>query len=183
MHAKIKVRTRDIVDGQEVTRIIDTTPGRILVNRYVPEEVGFVNVVLKKNTLRDIIGNVIKTCVVARTAQFLDDIKNLGYQMAFKGGLSFNLNDIIIPPEKESLVAEGNQEIEEITFNYNNGLITNNERYNQVIDTWTHVDTNLTQVLMKEMAQADQGFNAVFMMMDSGARGSKQQIKQLSGMR
>ncbi|MBR1808633.1 MAG: DNA-directed RNA polymerase subunit beta' [Paludibacteraceae bacterium] len=183
MHAKIKVRTRDIVDGQEVTRIIDTTPGRILVNRYVPEEVGFVNVVLKKNTLRDIIGNVIKTCGVARTAQFLDDIKNLGYQMAFKGGLSFNLNDIIIPPEKESLVAEGNQEIEEITFNYNNGLITNNERYNQVIDTWTHVDTNLTQVLMKEMAQADQGFNAVFMMMDSGARGSKQQIKQLSGMR
>ena len=183
MHSKIKVRTRDIVDGQEVTRIIDTTPGRILVNRYVPEEVGFVNVVLKKNTLRDIIGNVIKTCGVARTAQFLDDIKNLGYQMAFKGGLSFNLNDIIIPPEKESLVAEGNQEIEEITFNYNNGLITNNERYNQVIDTWTHVDTNLTQVLMKEMAQADQGFNAVFMMMDSGARGSKQQIKQLSGMR
>ena len=183
MHAKIKVRTQDIVDGKEVTRIIDTTPGRILVNRFVPKEVGYVNVVLKKNTLRDIIGNVIKTCGVARTAQFLDDIKNLGYQMAFKGGLSFNLNDIIIPPEKDSLVAEGNQEIEEITFNYNNGLITNNERYNQVIDTWTHVDSNLTQVLMKEMESADQGFNAVFMMMDSGARGSKQQIKQLSGMR
>jgi len=183
MHAKIKVRTQDIVDGKEVTRIIDTTPGRILVNRFVPKEVAYVNVVLKKNTLRDIIGNVIKTCGVARTAQFLDDIKNLGYQMAFKGGLSFNLNDIIIPPEKDSLVAEGNQEIEEITFNYNNGLITNNERYNQVIDTWTHVDSNLTQVLMKEMESADQGFNAVFMMMDSGARGSKQQIKQLSGMR
>ncbi len=183
MHAKIKVRTQDIVDGKEVTRIIETTPGRILVNRYVPKEVGFVNTVLKKNALRDIIGKVIKTCGVARTAQFLDDIKNLGYLMAFKGGLSFNLNDIIIPPEKDSLVAKGNSEIEEITMNYNMGLITNNERYNQVIDTWTHVDTNLTQVLMKEMESADQGFNAVFMMMDSGARGSKQQIKQLSGMR
>ncbi len=183
MHAKVKVRTHDVVDGQPVVHIVETTPGRILVNRYVPEEVGYVNVVLKKNTLRDIIGNVIKTCGVARTAQFLDDIKNLGYQMAFKGGLSFNLNDIIIPEEKQNLVAEGNQEIEEITMNYNMGLITNNERYNQVIDTWTHVDSNLTQVLMKEMAAADQGFNAVFMMMDSGARGSKQQIKQLSGMR
>ncbi|MBR1929292.1 MAG: DNA-directed RNA polymerase subunit beta' [Paludibacteraceae bacterium] len=183
MHAKIKVRTKDIVDGKHVTRIIDTTPGRIIVNRYVPEEVGYQNVVLKKNTLRDIIGEVIKRCGVARTAQFLDDIKNLGYQMAFKGGLSFNLNDIIIPPEKQDLVAEGNSEIEEITMNYNMGLITNNERYNQVIDTWTHVDSNLTQVLMKEMAEADQGFNAVYMMMDSGARGSKQQIKQLSGMR
>ena len=183
MHAKIKVRIDDMVDGQPVKHIIETTVGRILVNRFVPKEVGFVNTVLKKNALRDIIGNVIKTCGVARTAQFLDDIKNLGYQMAFKGGLSFNLNDIIIPPEKDDLVAEGNAEIEEITNNYNMGLITNNERYNQVVDTWTHVDSNLTQVLMKEMASADQGFNAVYMMMDSGARGSKQQIKQLSGMR
>ncbi len=183
MHAKIKVRTQDRVDGQYVTRIIETTPGRILVNHYVPDEVGFKNVVLNKSTLRDIIGEVIKVCGVARTAQFLDDIKNLGYQMAFRGGLSFNLNDIIIPEEKQDLVAAGNAEIEEITNNYNMGLITNNERYNQVIDTWTHVDTNLTQVLMKEMAAADQGFNAVYMMMDSGARGSKQQIKQLSGMR
>ena len=183
MHAKIKVRTDDIVDGKPVVRIVETTVGRILVNHYVPKEVGFVNTVLKKNALRDIIGQVIKTCGVARTAQFLDDIKNLGYQMAFRGGLSFNLNDIIIPEDKQKLVAEGNAEIEEITMNYNMGLITNNERYNQVIDTWTHVDTNLTQVLMKEMAAADQGFNAVFMMMDSGARGSKAQIKQLSGMR
>ena len=183
MHAKIKVRIDDVVDGKEVTHIIETTPGRILVNHYVPKEVGFQNVVLKKSKLRDIIGEVIKVCGVARTAQFLDDIKNLGYQMAFKGGLSFNLNDIIIPEEKQDLVAEGNKEIEEITNNYNMGLITNNERYNQVIDTWTHVDTNLTRVLMKEMESADQGFNAVFMMMDSGARGSKQQIKQLSGMR
>ncbi len=183
MHAKITVRTQDIEDGKQVTKLINTTVGRILVNHYVPAEVGYVNEVLKKNTLRDIIGKVIKVCGVARTAQFLDDIKNLGYKMAFKGGLSFNLNDIIIPEEKNKLVAEGNAEIEEITGNYNMGLITNNERYNQVIDTWTHVDNALTQVLMKEMAAADQGFNAVFMMMDSGARGSKAQIKQLSGMR
>ncbi len=183
MHAKITVRTQDIEDGKQVTKLINTTVGRILVNHYVPAEVGYVNEVLKKNTLRDIIGKVIKVCGVARTAQFLDDIKNLGYKMAFKGGLSFNLNDIIIPEEKTKLVAEGNAEIEEITGNYNMGLITNNERYNQVIDTWTHVDNALTQVLMKEMAAADQGFNAVFMMMDSGARGSKAQIKQLSGMR
>ncbi len=183
MHAKITVRTQDIENGKQVTKLINTTVGRILVNHYVPQEVGFVNEVLKKNTLRDIIGKVIKVCGVARTAQFLDDIKNLGYKMAFKGGLSFNLNDIIIPEEKSKLVAEGNAEIEEITGNYNMGLITNNERYNQVIDTWTHVDNALTQVLMKEMAAADQGFNAVFMMMDSGARGSKAQIKQLSGMR
>jgi len=183
MHAKIKVRTEDMVDGQQVTKLIETTVGRLLVNRFVPKEVGYVNVVLKKNALRDIIGKVIKTCGVARTAQFLDDIKNLGYQMAFRGGLSFNLNDIIIPPEKDQLVADGNSEIEEITGNYNMGLITNNERYNQVIDTWTHVDGQLTNVLMKEMSEADQGFNAVYMMMDSGARGSKAQIKQLSGMR
>ena len=183
MHAKITVRTQDIENGKQVTKLINTTVGRILVNHYVPEEVGFVNEVLKKNTLRDIIGKVIKVCGVARTAQFLDDIKNLGYKMAFKGGLSFNLNDIIIPDEKSKLVADGNAEIEEITGNYNMGLITNNERYNQVIDTWTHVDNALTQVLMKEMSTADQGFNAVFMMMDSGARGSKAQIKQLSGMR
>lgn len=183
MHAKITVRTQDIENGKQVTKLINTTVGRILVNHYVPEEVGFVNEVLKKNTLRDIIGKVIKVCGVARTAQFLDDIKNLGYKMAFKGGLSFNLNDIIIPEEKSKLMADGNAEIEEITGNYNMGLITNNERYNQVIDTWTHVDNALTQVLMKEMSAADQGFNAVFMMMDSGARGSKAQIKQLSGMR
>lgn len=183
MRAKIKVRTEDMENGKPVTRLIETTVGRILVNHYVPKEVGYVNKVLKKNTLRDIIGDVIKICGVARTAQFLDDIKNLGYQMAFRGGLSFNLNDIIIPQEKVDLVAEGNAEIEEIVGNYNMGLITNNERYNQVIDTWTQVDQSLTKVLMKEMEEADQGFNAVFMMMDSGARGSKAQIKQLSGMR
>ena len=183
MHAPIKVRIEQIRDGKTERQIVETTAGRLLVNRFVPQEVGYFNKVMKKSTLRDLIGDVIKACGVARTAQFLDDIKNLGYKMAFQGGLSFNLNDIIIPEEKAKLVAEGNNEIEEITNNYNMGLITNNERYNQVIDTWTHIDNQLTKVLMKEMEAADQGFNAVFMMMDSGARGSKQQIKQLSGMR
>ncbi len=183
MHAKIKVRTQDIENGKIVTKIIETTPGRLLVNQYVPVEVGYFNKVMKKSTLRDLIGDVIKVCGVARTAKFLDDIKNLGYQMAFRGGLSFNLNDIIIPEEKAKLVAEGNERIAEITMNYNMGFITNTERYNQVIDEWTHVDSALTSTLMKQMETADQGFNAVYMMMDSGARGSKQQIKQLSGMR
>ncbi len=183
MHAKIKVRTQDLENGEIVTKIIETTPGRLLVNQYVPVEVGYFNKVMKKSTLRDLIGDVIKVCGVARTAKFLDDIKNLGYQMAFRGGLSFNLNDIIIPEEKAKLVAEGNERIAEITMNYNMGFITNTERYNQVIDEWTHVDSALTSTLMKQMETADQGFNAVYMMMDSGARGSKQQIKQLSGMR
>ncbi len=183
MHAKIKVRTQDVENGEIVTKIIETTPGRLLVNQYVPVEVGYFNKVMKKSTLRDLIGDVIKVCGVARTAKFLDDIKNLGYQMAFRGGLSFNLNDIIIPEEKAKLVAEGNERIAEITMNYNMGFITNTERYNQVIDEWTHVDSALTSTLMKQMETADQGFNAVYMMMDSGARGSKQQIKQLSGMR
>jgi len=184
MHAPIRVRINDIDDnGKPIRHIIETTVGRILVNHYVPKEVKYVNKVLKKKVLRDIISDVIKACGVARTAQFLDDIKNLGYYMAFKGGLSFNLNDIIIPKEKAELVQKGNEEVEAITANYSMGLITNNERYNQVIDTWSHIDSELTAVLSKQMEEADQGFNAVFMMMDSGARGSKQQIKQLSGMR
>ncbi|MBQ7209411.1 MAG: DNA-directed RNA polymerase subunit beta', partial [Paludibacteraceae bacterium] len=183
MHAIVQVRLNDMENGNPVKKLVETTPGRLLVNHYIPDEVGYFNKVVKKSTLRDLIGDVIKICGVARTAQFLDDIKNLGYKMAFQGGLSFNLNDIIIPESKAKLVAEGNADIDEITNNYNMGLITNNERYNQVIDTWTHIDNSLTKVLMKEMEEADQGFNAVYMMMDSGARGSKQQIKQLSGMR
>ncbi len=183
MHARIKVRVQDIENGEKVTKLIETTPGRLMVNQFVPQEVGYFNKVMKKSTLRDLIGDVIKVCGVARTAKFLDDIKNLGYQMAFRGGLSFNLNDIIIPEEKAQLVADGHAKIAEITDNYNMGFITNTERYNQVIDEWTHVDTALTKVLMQQMETADQGFNAVYMMMDSGARGSKQQIKQLSGMR
>ena len=136
-----------------------------------------------KKALRDIIGKVIKACGVARTAQFLDDIKNLGYYMAFKGGLSFNLADVLIPPEKEALVKEGYDEVEQIMNNYNMGFITNNERYNQIIDTWTHVNSKLSDTLMKQLTADNDGFNSIYMMMDSGARGSKEQIRQLSGMR
>ena len=175
IHARIKVR----MDGE----LVETTPGRLMVNEYVPKEVGYINTVLKKGALRDVIGRVIKACGVARTATFLDDIKNLGYTMAFKGGLSFALNDIIIPAEKEGMIAQGNAEVENITEMYNMGEISDNDRYNRVVGVWSKVDDELTDVLMKQMAEADQGFNAVYMMMDSGARGSKGQIKQLSGIR
>ena len=181
IHAIVKVR---IHDGRtHETTLVETTPGRILVNHFVPEEVGYQNVTLGKKAVKNIIADVIKTCGVARTAQFLDDIKNLGYKMAFKGGLSFNLNDILIPEEKNELVAKGNQTVEEVTELYMEGLMTDNERYNKVVGAWTDVDAQVTEVLMKHMKEADQGFNSVYMMMDSGARGSKQQIKQLAGMR
>ena len=184
LHAWIQVKTQDVNEkGELELKTIKTTVGRILVNKCVPKEVGFVNELLSKKSLRDIIGKVIKVCGMATAAKFLDDIKDLGYYMAFKGGLSFNLGDIIIPAEKEQLVAEGNAEVEEIQNNYNMGFITNNERYNQIIDTWTHVNSNLSNVLMKQLAADNQGFNSVYMMLDSGARGSKEQIRQLSGMR
>ncbi|MEA4985469.1 MAG: DNA-directed RNA polymerase subunit beta' [Paludibacter sp.] len=184
LHAWIKVRIYDINEkGEPVQKIIETTVGRILFNKCVPAEVGYINELLSKKSLRDIIGNVIEVCGVSRTAQFLDDIKDLGYSMAFKGGLSFNLNDVIIPAEKEELVKEGNAEVEEIMNLYNMGFITNNERYNQIIDTWTHVNSKLSNILMKQLASDNQGFNSVYMMLDSGARGSKEQIRQLSGMR
>ena len=175
IHANIKVR----ING----KLVETTPGRIMVNEFMPAEVGFQNVTMAKGAVKKIISNVIKTCGVARTAQFLDDIKNLGYKMAFLGGLSFNLNDIIIPEEKQELVAQGNAEVEVITENYNNGLMGDDERYNNVVNAWNKVDAKVSEVLMKHMKEADQGFNSVFMMMDSGARGSEQQIKQLAGMR
>jgi DNA-directed RNA polymerase subunit beta' len=146
-------------------------------------EVGYINELLSKKSLRDIITKVIETCGFARTSQFLDDIKDLGYYMAFKGGLSFNMDDVIIPKEKEQLIQEGNAEIEEIMNNYNMGFITYNERYNQIIDTWTHVNSKLSDVLIKKLSSDQDGFNSVFMMLDSGARGSKEQIRQLSGMR
>ena len=184
IHAPIKVYVDDRdAEGNRVHKMVETSVGRLLVNEYVPEEVGFINEVWGKKALRDIIGNVIKTCGVARTAQFLDDIKNLGYQMAFKGGLSFNLADVLIPPEKEAIVKEGYDEVEQITANYNMGFITNNERYNQIIDTWTHVNSKLSKTLIDQLSSDDDGFNSIFMMMDSGARGSKEQIRQLSGMR
>ena len=185
LHAPVSVVVKDIdKDGNPIEHMVENTSvGRVLVNQYVPQEIGYVNEILSKKSLRDIIGKVIKVCGVTRSAQFLDDIKNLGYYMAFKGGLSFNLGDVLVPPEKETLVAEGNAEVEQIMNNYNMGFITYNERYNQIIDTWTHVNSRLSDILMKQLSADNQGFNSVFMMLDSGARGSKDQIRQLSGMR
>ncbi|MBO7608479.1 MAG: DNA-directed RNA polymerase subunit beta' [Paludibacteraceae bacterium] len=184
LHAPIKVIVKDLNDkGELVDTMVETTVGRLIFNENVPPEVGYVNTLITKKSLRDIIGNVIKVCGVARTAQFLDDIKNLGYYMAFRGCLSFNLENVIIPKEKEELVQKGYKEVEEIMNNYNMGFITYNERYNQIIDTWTHINAELSNILMKTISSDDQGFNSVYMMLDSGARGSKEQIRQLSGMR
>ncbi len=185
LHAPVSVVVKDIdQDGNVIEHMVENTSvGRVLVNQYVPQEIGYVNEILSKKSLRNIIGKVIKVCGVTRSAQFLDDIKNLGYYMAFRGGLSFNLGDVLVPAEKEALVAEGNAEVEQIMNNYNMGFITYNERYNQIIDTWTHVNSRLSDILMKQLSSDNQGFNSVFMMLDSGARGSKDQIRQLSGMR
>ena len=183
LHAPVKVLVDDIVEGQPVKHIVETSVGRVVVNQIIPEELGFVNDIISKKSLRGIIARVIKAVGMARACAFLDGIKNLGYHMSYVAGLSFNLDDIIIPVEKEAIVEKGQREVEEITNNYNMGFITDNERYNQVIDAWTHVNDELGDVLMKEMTEADQGFNAVYMMLDSGARGSQDQIKQLSGMR
>ena len=184
IHAPIKVIVTDLNEnGELVKKMVETSVGRVIVNEIIPEEVGFFNDIISKRTLRGIITDVIKTVGVARACEFLDGIKNLGYRMAYVGGLSFNLGDIIIPEEKEELVRKGNEEVERIANDYGMGFITDNERYNQVIDTWTHVNKDLSDILMKQMKEADQGFNAVYMMLDSGARGSAGQISQLSGMR
>ena len=184
IHAPVKVIVDDLDEnGALVKKMVETSVGRVIVNEIVPKEIGFVNTVISKKSLRDIIARVIKGVGMARACDFLDGIKNLGYRMAYEGGLSFNLDDVIIPKEKAEIVQRGNDEIEQITMNYNMGFITDNERYNQVIDTWTHVNTDLKKTLMKQMTEADQGFNAVFMMLDSGARGSADQIAQLAGMR
>ena len=183
LHACIKVRTKDIENGKVVEKIIDTTVGRVIFNQMVPEEVGYVNELLTKKSLREIIGKILKISGTTRTVHFLDDIKTLGYNMAFKGGLSFNLDDIMIPKEKETMIAAANVQVEEVMNNYNMGFITNNERYNQIIDIWTHTNTRLTNTLMTTLKEDNQGFNSIYMMFDSGARGSKEQIRQLSGMR
>ncbi len=183
LHANIKVKVQDLVDGKLVLRLIETTVGRVIFNEVVPKEVGFINELLTKKSLRDIIANVLKVTGIATTAKFLDDIKNLGYKMAFKGGLSFNLNDVIIPAEKQILVNDGYQQVEEVMSNYNMGFITNNERYNQIIDIWTHTNAKLTNLVLKQISEDNQGFNPIYMMLDSGARGSKEQIRQLCGMR
>jgi DNA-directed RNA polymerase subunit beta' len=184
IHALVNVMVDDVdEEGNLIRKIHETTVGRVITNEYIPKEVGYINELLSKKSLRDIIGKVIKTCGVARTAQYLDDIKDLGFEMAFKGGLSFNLDDIIVPKEKDEFINEGYKEVEQILDNYNMGFITYNERYNQIIDTWTHVNSKLSNTLMKQISEDDQGFNSVYMMLDSGARGSREQIRQLSGMR
>ena len=184
LHAQIKVKTYDLNHlGEPELKLIETSCGKVLFNENVPQEVGFINEVLTKKALRDIIGKVLKICGTSRTAHFLDEIKGLGYTMAFKGGLSFNLDDIIIPKEKVALVDKAEGEVQEVMSNYNMGLITNNERYNQIIDIWTHTNSRLTHTLMDQLKTDRQGFNPIYMMFDSGARGSKEQIRQLSGMR
>lgn len=183
LHAQIKLRTTVRENGELSKKIVDTTVGRAIFNQFVPAEVGFVNALLTKKNLRDIIGDIIKITNVPKTAKFLDDIKTLGFRMAFRGGLSFSVNDLIVPDLKQELLENAKAEVEEAWDNYNMGLITNNERYNQVIDIWGRVDTRITDTLIKEMASDKQGFNSVYMMLDSGARGSKTQVKQLVGIR
>ena len=180
LHAFIKVRWYDMNNEPS---IIETTAGRVLFNAIVPEEVGFINQLLTKKALRDIIGNILKIVGIARAAKFLDDMKDLGYYWAFKGGLSFKLTDVVVPNEKEKLVGEATNKVAEVFENYNMGLITNNERYNQIIDIWTNTNSRLTNILMDRLKTDQQGFNSIYMMYDSGARGSKEQIRQLAGMR
>ena len=184
LNAVVKVRAKDFnEEGELVYQIIETTVGRVLFNRVVPEKAGYINQVLTKKSLRDTIGKILKVTSVPETADFLDRIKDMGYKFAFEGGLSFSLGDIIIPAEKHGMIADANEQVEGIMMNYNMGLITNNERYNQVIDVWTSTNAMLTELAMKRIREDNQGFNSVFMMLDSGARGSKEQIRQLTGMR
>jgi DNA-directed RNA polymerase subunit beta' len=184
LNAGIKVRAKDFnEEGELVYKIIETTVGRVLFNTVVPEQAGFINQVLNKKALRNIIGDILAVTDVPTTAEFLDKIKAMGYDFAFKGGLSFSLGDIIIPAEKQEMIADANEQVDGIMMNYNMGLITNNERYNQVIDVWTSTNAMLTELAMKRIREDKQGFNSVYMMLDSGARGSKEQIRQLTGMR
>ena len=184
LHSFIKVRTSvRTKSGEFENQLIETTVGRVLFNQVVPEELGFINELLTKKSLRDIIGEVVKITGMARAAQFLDDIKDLGFQSAFNGGLSFNLQDLNIPDAKAELIEQATTEVEEVMGNYNMGFITNNERYNQIIDIWTRINNRLTANVMEILSSDNQGFNPVYMMLDSGARGSKEQIRQLCGMR
>jgi DNA-directed RNA polymerase subunit beta' len=184
LHAWVKVRThvRNEAGGLDI-KLVDSTMGRILFNRAIPQAVGFINELMTKKSLRDLIGVIVRQTDIPTTADFLDQIKELGFKMAFKGGLSFNLDDVMVPENKVTLIEAAQHEVEEVTGNYNMGFITNNERYNQVIDIWTRTNSKITDTLMKEIASDKQGFNSVYMMLDSGARGSKEQIRQLGGMR
>ena len=183
LHAIINVKVDVKENGELVNKLTETTVGRVIFNQVVPKGYDYINQLLTKKALRDIIGEILKETGTAVTSQFLDDIKSLGFEMAFKGGLSFNLGNVLVPPEKKELITEANAEVDEVLNNYNMGFITNNERYNQIIDIWTHTNSSLTNILMKKIMNDDQGFNPVYMMLDSGARGSKEQIRQLSGMR
>ncbi len=184
LHAPIKVRVNvRNKQGELEKKLLETTVGRVLFNQHVPAEVGYINTLLTKKSLREIIGDIVKITDVPKAAKFLDDIKTLGFRMAFKGGLSFSINDLIIPDTKKELLENAKMEVDEVWENYNMGLITNNERYNAIVDIWSRVDTRITETLIHEMATDKQGFNSVFMMLDSGARGSKQQVKQLAGIR
>ena len=183
-HAYIKVRTKIRNENEELeNQIIETVAGRVLFNEAVPEEVGYVNELLTKKKLQKIISNVFKISGMSRTAHFLDDIKDLGFKMAYQGGLSMGLDNIQVPAEKEKLVETAKKEVEAVWNNYLMGLITDNERYNQVIDIWTRTNSLLTSTLMQQLEEDDQGFNSIYMMMHSGARGSREQIRQLGGMR
>src|SRR5690554_284785 len=184
LHSVVKVKVEDVDEnGDFFKHIIETTVGRVLFNEYVPRQVGYINQLLTKKSLRTIISDVYKRCGNAETVAFLDAIKDLGYHMAYRGGLSFNIDDVIIPEDKETIVGGGYEEVDEVINNYNMGFITNNERYNQVIDIWTHANSRLTHAVMKTISNDKQGFNSIYMMLDSGARGSKEQIRQLCGMR
>ncbi len=183
LHAWIRVKVNVIEEGKLVNRLTKTTVGRVLFNQVVPAQVGYINELLTKKSLRDIIGVILKKTDNATAAKFLDDIKELGFMSAFRGGLSFNLGDVIIPDEKEKLIKSAHEQVEEVQGNFEAGFITNNERYNQIIDIWTHTNSRLTTVVMNQMTTDKQGFNSVYMMLDSGARGSKEQIRQLAGMR
>jgi DNA-directed RNA polymerase subunit beta' len=184
-HAIIKVRVnvRDKKSGDITSKVIETVAGRVIFNQVVPEEAGFVDELLTKKKLQTIIADVFKQAGQAKTAKFLDDIKELGFQMAYRGGLSMGLGDVKVPDEKKKLVEEAQKEVDSVWSNYMMGLITDNERYNQVIDIWTRTNTLLTNTLMKQLEEDQQGFNSIYMMMHSGARGSREQIRQLGGMR
>ncbi len=184
LHAWIKVKV-DVrqKDGSLKNQLLETTVGRVIFNQFVPKSNGFVNALLTKKSLREIIGDILKNTTIPETVKFLDDIKTLGFRTAFRGGLSFNVKDLTVPDIKEQLIESAQSEVDEVWENYNMGLITNNERYNQIIDIWSRVDTRVTETLIREMALDKQGFNSVYMMLDSGARGSKQQVKQLAGLR
>ena len=183
LHANINIKTSVKEEGELVEKIIETTVGRVIFNQFVPEAMGFINELLTKKSLRTIIGDMVKEVGIAKTANFLDNIKNLGFQYSFKGGLSFNISDVVLPDTKEGLIDAAKVEVDEIWENYNNGFITNNERYNQIIDIWTRVNSKVSDALLQKLTADDQGFNPIYMMLDSGARGSKEQIRQLGGMR